>query len=245
MVVIIGVLGELLADGGIFLFSDRLLSGQGIAITGLTDQLKTTQETLKTTQATLSKAVADNAVLLAIQQSQSQEIERLRNKQDGPFTWSVSLVFPHIDMPPNSTAGAYNIASFTPGTDITVTRILTAYAGYSWVSTPHGAEACSHPPNFYLSSGLNRAVVLAAYVLDLPNGGFQKGFPRGLPEADSGPISVDFPAGVEITANYQVGFDATRVCSTATNLNIISNLNMVPNNFTIVYWTREKGKHKM
>ena len=113
MVVIIGVFGELLADGGIFLFSDRLLSAQGLAITGLTDQLKTTQ-------TTLCKAVADNAVLLAIQQSQSREIERLRNKHSGPFTWSVSVVFPYIDMPPNSTAGAYNIGRFTPDTDITV-----------------------------------------------------------------------------------------------------------------------------
>ena len=123
-------------------------------------------------------------------------------------------------------------------------RVLTAYAGYSWVLTPHGVEACSQPPKFYLSSGLNSGVMLAAYVLDLPNGGFQKGFPRGLPEADSGPISVDLPAGVEITANYQAGFDATRVCSTATNLNIISSQNMVPNNFTVVYWTREKNKRR-
>jgi hypothetical protein len=235
IMVIIGVAGELFADGGIFLFSRRVqtafehvVSGQSTAITGLTDQLKTTQDIL-------SKAVANNAVMQSLVQSQSGEIERLRNKQDGPFTWSVSLVFPAYDSGPNGTATAPNIANFTPDKDITITRIVTPFAGGSFVQTPQGSEPCTHPPVFYLNSGPDRGVVYAAYVLHLPNGPVP-----GRYAVDSGPISVDFPAGVEITASYQVGFDATRVCKNTTNLG-----NMMPDNFTVLYWTREKGKHRM
>lgn len=64
---------------------------------------------------------------------------------------------------------------------------------------------------------------------------------------DSGPISVDFPAGVLITASYSAGFDATRVCLNTTNMSGIDrngrgggDAPVIPDNFTVQYVTREK-----
>jgi hypothetical protein len=146
-----------------------------------------------------------------------------------PSAWNMSLVYPNTVSQPNQAAGAYTFASFIPDKDVTITRIVTPFAGVSFVVTPYGSEPCSRPPYFYLSSGPNRGVLNAAYVLDLPNGAV----PSGQFAVDSGPISVEFPAGVEITASYQVGFDATRICDNSTNMG------SVPDNFTVQYTTKD------
>jgi hypothetical protein len=161
-------------------------------------------------------------------------------EEDGPFTWTLSLVFPQTNSEPNTASGAHSLGLFVPDRDIRVTRIVASFAGGSAVVTPHGGEPCSVPPYFYLSSGPNRGVMNAAYKLALPNGAV----PTGYFGVDSGPISVNFPAGAEVTASYQLGFDATRICFNITNSGegilvwTANTSGVVPDNFTVQYYAK-------
>jgi hypothetical protein len=165
-------------------------------------------------------------------------------EEDGPFTWTISVVFPQTNLEPNTPIGAYNLGMFIPDRDITVTRIVAPFAGASFVQTPNGGESCSFPAYFYLSSGPNSGVMKAAYKLALPNGRV----PSGNFEADSGPISVTFPAGAEVTASYQLGFDAAKYCYNITNIGYgirvwtANTSGVVPDIFTVQYNARRKKK---
>jgi hypothetical protein len=215
---------------------DQLVSDQSETISRLTGQVKTAMTTASTAQA-------NNVDLLAIAKQQSRDIDRLRNKQDGPFTWNMSFTLSSFHAQPNSPFPVPFLGSFTPDRDITVTRVVAPSIGPSFVSTTNGrSEPCSVPPYFFLFSGPPFSTN-PRYRLSLPNG--------NIPSfaVDSGPISVDFPAGVLITASYQAGFDATQVCFNVTNMNgvdpngdgsVSSNSPLIPDNFTVQYVAREK-----
>lgn len=198
-------------------------------------------------QGTASKAEGDNERLVSIEKQQAQDIDRLRNKQDGPFTWNMSFMLPSFRSEPGSTLPVPFVSSFTPDRDITIARVVAPVVGPSFVSTTTNgrAEPCSVPAYFYLGFGspAGSLAKTTKYRLALPNG--------DVPSfaVDSGPISVDFPAGVQITASYQAAFDATRFCFNSTNMsgvdakgNVSSAAPVVPLNITIQYVTKQKTR---
>lgn len=226
---------------------NKTVSDQTATLSEANKTISQLSDAIKVAQGTASKAERDNASLVSIEKQQAQDIDRLRNKQDGPFTWNMSFMMPSFRSEPGPPLPVPFVGSFTPDRDITITRVVAPVFGPSFVLPTNGGrgEPCSVPAYFYLGTGspAGSLAKTTKYRLAMPNG--------DVPSfaLDSGPISVDFPAGVQITASYQAASDATRFCFNTTNMsgvdangNFSSAAPVLPVNITVQYVTKQKTR---
>lgn len=196
------------------------------------DEFKTEkiQELIRTEAKAQTKEGLKNEISSLRQDVDSSRasVAAVLRRQVGPFAWSMSLIGPDFDASPGTRAGNY-LASFIPNEDITVMRIVAPFGGRGYVDAE---DPCSHPPSFYLSVGQDRGASNAKYAISMLGAGGRVNHP-----VDSGPLSVDFSAGVPIIASYQFGYDATRTCHNKTNPP-----NGNPVNFTVEYTTKRATK---
>lgn len=137
-----------------------------------------------------------------------------------PLTWSMALVFPDWDAPPNKSREMSNFAAFAPTDEIIVSRIMVSSSGISYVDTPNGPAPCSNAPLFSLFAGGKRKIGFA-----LSNGPSPH-------VTDMSPISIDFGRGAQITASLVMAFDKTRICHDK-----VDTTNAGPYNITVDYST--------
>lgn len=100
------------------------------------------------------------------------------------------------------------VSTFTPGADITVTRMqLQAASGASKGSPP---AACTVVPSIHLYDNHDRLGI------DIPNGPIGSGkfgTYAGSVSSDSGPVSLHFSAGVPISIVALPGDDTSTFCN--------------------------------